>query len=149
MHHLTTTHAARWNQFHGLTGTGHVRQDPDGVFPVEDDNHDFTVSRYILRNAVRAGLVARAEDWPYSSLLARHYPTEFSSLLSDSRLPYPPDWLEIVNRPQTEAEREALRRCVNRGQPLGGGDWRAPAIGQVELEHSVRAPGRPRPSARP
>ena len=37
--------------------------------------------------------------------------------LADWPLPLPPDWLTIVNRPQTEAELDALRRSVNRGVP--------------------------------
>ena len=32
-------------------------------FPIQDDDHFFVVTRYVERNAVRANLVDRAEDW--------------------------------------------------------------------------------------
>jgi len=40
-------------------------------------------------------------------------------ILSAWPLPRPTDWLQLVNQPQTEAEVEALRCCVNRGRPFG------------------------------
>ena len=39
-------------------------------FPVQRDEHFYTVLRYVERNALRAGLVDRAEDWRWSSLWA-------------------------------------------------------------------------------
>lgn len=35
--------------------------------PVEDDEQFVAAFRYVARNPVRAGLCARAEDWPWSS----------------------------------------------------------------------------------
>lgn len=143
MHHLTTTHAMRWNKYRGLTGTGHVYQGPYQFFPVQGDDHYFTVSRYVVRNAARANLVARAKEWPHSSLHARYYHTEFESLLSDGPLPYPSNWLEFVNRPQSEAELAALRLCVQRSQPFDSPDWQQDTASQLNLEHTLRSPGRP------
>ncbi|MFN0052901.1 MAG: transposase [Planctomycetales bacterium] len=37
----------------------------------------------------------------------------------DWPLPRPRQWLDHVNRQQTEAELNAIRKCVARGQPLG------------------------------
>jgi putative transposase len=37
-------------------------------FPVQTDEHFLTVARYVERNAVRAALVTRAEEWQWSSL---------------------------------------------------------------------------------
>jgi REP element-mobilizing transposase RayT len=31
--------------------------------PIQDDDHFLLVCRYVERNALRAGLVSRAEDW--------------------------------------------------------------------------------------
>ena len=33
------------------------------------------------------------------------------------------DWVQMANQPQTEAELEALRCCVNRGRPFDGLNW--------------------------
>jgi putative transposase len=40
-------------------------------FPVEKDDHFLTVCRYVERNALRADMVARAEQWRWSSLWHR------------------------------------------------------------------------------
>ncbi len=38
-------------------------------FAVQDGDHLVTVLRYVERNALRAELVSRAEDWKWSRLL--------------------------------------------------------------------------------
>ncbi len=54
------------------------------------------------------------------------------------------DWLEIVDRAESEAELKALRRCVRRGSPFGSADWRAESAKQLKLESTLRSLGRPR-----
>jgi hypothetical protein len=49
-------------------GSGHVWQGRFKAFPVQEDDHLRSVLRYIERNPLRAGLVVRAEHWPWSSL---------------------------------------------------------------------------------
>jgi putative transposase len=39
----------------------------DGSFPIQEEEHLLTVHRSIKSNPVRAGLVERAPDWPWSS----------------------------------------------------------------------------------
>jgi len=87
--------------------------------------------------------VPRAECWPWSSLRRGERDAAFS-ILSAWPLPRPADWLEIVNRPQTEAEVEAVRRSVKRGCPLGDADWVARTAKQLGLESTLRTRGRPR-----
>jgi putative transposase len=36
-------------------------------FPVQEDDHFFTVYRYVERNALTAQVVERAEDWRWGS----------------------------------------------------------------------------------
>ncbi len=64
----------------------------------------------------RAGLVERAQDCPWGSLYRRVRGGGGLSL-GDWPLPHPRDWARYVNAPQTEAELEAIRRCVRRGSP--------------------------------
>jgi putative transposase len=66
MQWLLTTHAQRYHRHYGTRG--HVWQQRFEVFPVQDANHLVTVLRYVERNALRAELVSRAEDWKWSSL---------------------------------------------------------------------------------
>ena len=65
---LTLTHTQRWHAHRQSTGSGHVYQGRFKSFPVQDDDHFCTVSRYVERNALRANLVERAEDWRCGSL---------------------------------------------------------------------------------
>lgn len=139
MHRLTTTHACRWNAFRGLSGTGHVYQGPYKFFPVQDDDHYLTVARYVERNALRAGLVDRAEAWPWGSLRAMP-----PIALSPGPLPRGSLWVEHVNAPQTDVELEAVRRSVRRGIPFGDDVWTANCAHELDLGHTLQLPGRRR-----
>src|SRR5881397_34989 len=68
---LTLTHTQRWHAHCHNSGSGHLYQGRFKSFPVQSDEHLLTVCRYVERNALRAGLVARAEQWPWSSLWRR------------------------------------------------------------------------------
>ena len=48
---LTHTHTMRWHAHHHTVGTGHLYQGRFKAFPVEDDNHFYTVAHYVERNA--------------------------------------------------------------------------------------------------
>jgi putative transposase len=65
---LTVTHTQRWHAHHGTSGSGHLYQGRFKSFPVQEDDHFYTVARYVERNALRAGLVKRAEDWRFGTL---------------------------------------------------------------------------------
>jgi putative transposase len=145
MHQLTTTHVRRWHKAHHSEGTGHVYQGPFKSFPVEDDDHLFTVCRYAERNAVRAGLVQRAEDWVWGSAWGHLHPDDRRALpLCPWPVPRPDDWLTRVNAPLTGAELEALRRCSARGRPFGGPEWVTMTAEKLGLHHTLRDRGRPR-----
>lgn len=68
-------------------------------------------------------------------------------LLSDLPIKLGPAWREYVNQPQTEAEVQAIRRSIVRGQPFGGSDWTAKVTRQMGLEHTFRPRGRPAKAA--
>src|SRR5579863_6845492 len=50
----------------------------------------------------------------------------------------------VVQQVQTEGELEALRRCVNRGQPFGPESWVERCVRKLGLESTIRPRGRPR-----
>jgi len=89
-------------------------------FPVQSDGHLLTVARYVERNAVGAGLVERAEEWPYGSLRARSQAADPTrGILADWPIERPADWVERVNTPLSAGELKRLRLSVVRGRPLG------------------------------
>ena len=75
---LIHTHAMRWRVAHRTVGHGPLYRGRFKSFPVQSDDHLLTILRYVERNALRAGLVARAEHWRWGSLWARtqgnHHP---------------------------------------------------------------------------
>ena len=103
--------------------------------------------RYVERNALRANLVARAEDWPWSSLPGWLSPPPLP-WLHPGPVPRHAGWLEYVQEPQTEAELAALRRSVARGAPYGGESWVKQTAAALGLESSLNSPGRPKKRAR-
>jgi len=111
---------------------------------VETEGYFYQVVRYVERNALRANLVARAEDWPWSSLRRAEREDPAFPILSDWPLPRPADWLELVNQPQSEAELDALRGAVRRSCPFGSAVWTAETAKQLKIESTLHSLGRPR-----
>ena len=63
------------------------------------------------RNALRANLVARAEDWRWSSLPKRS-PAERGEAPDAAPVALPKNWASFVNRPETEAGPEKGTQLV-------------------------------------
>lgn len=145
---LTLTHTQRWHARRRTAGLGHVYQGRFRSFPVQDDGHLATVCRYVEREPLRDGLVARAEDWRWSSLGSR--PTDDANPfpnLCPWPIPRPRDWLKRVNSPPIPAEEQAMARSLQRGQPLGDPDWTRAIVQRLGLEATIRPRGRPRKTA--
>jgi len=148
MQQLSTKHVRRWQLHRRRVGYGHVYQSRYKSFPVAEEEYFYQLVRYVERNALRAGLVQRAEAWRWSSLWRRTSGTpEEKQLLGTWPVLYPRGWCKLVNEPQTEAELDAIRRCVARGQPYGGEKWVRRTAEQLGLESTLRAPHRPRKAA--
>jgi putative transposase len=117
-----------------------------------DEEHYWTAVRYVERNPVRARLVARAEEYPWSSAAA-HCGLRADGLLTDG--PWP-EWMTNLSARQRHAkwrqwlrsqdDEEALkrlRRCTRTGRPAGG-------EGFIDLlERIVGRPLRPKKAGRP
>ena len=145
MQRLTTTHARRWRGNRGSVGEGHLYQGTYKSFPVQSDEHMLTICRYVERNALRAGLVKRAEAWRWSSLWRRRNPrvTDNVPPLADWPVEPPRDWLTRVNRPETDAELAEVQMSMRRGRPFGDEDWQRGTAIRLSLTHTFRSRGRP------
>jgi putative transposase len=139
-HWLFTTHV-RWHH-EKYDATGRVWQGRFKAFPSQTDRHLLTVMRYVERNALRANLVERAEDWEWSSLAWRR-DQQPPARLTESPVPLPSYWRHLVNEPQTATELAEIRTCVNRQRPFGEEDWVARQVKEFGLEATLRRVGRP------
>jgi putative transposase len=142
---LTVTHTQRWHAAHRTAGTGSLYQGRFKSFPVQTDAHFLTVARYVERNALRAHLVRRAENWRWGSLW-RHHQADANArkILSVWPVPRPRSWLAYVNRAETPQELEALRRSAQGGRPYGNAPWQTRIAKRLSLESTFRSRGRPR-----
>lgn len=147
---MTHTHSMRWHAHYHTSGTGHIYQGRFKSFPVQADDHFYTVCRYVERNPLRAKLVRRAESWRWSSLWRRvHGDDKPGPLLSVWPIPLPRNWIKDVHDPLTGAELEAVRRSVQRGSPFGSPLWQKRMAAQLDLGHTLRPPGRPKKKPTP
>ena len=144
---LTVTHTQRWHAAHRTAGTGPLYQGRFKSFPIQEDDHLLTVLPYVERNALRANLVQRAEDWRWSSLWRRVRGD--ATVLDEGPVPLPGDWRQHVQSVETEAELAALRRSVVRGTPFGADAWQEGTAKRLGLESTLRTRGRPRKSPPP
>ena len=139
---LTLTHAQRWKHAHAAVGHGHLYQGRFKSFPIEQDDHLLTVLRYVERNPVRAELVARAEDWAWSSVPGWRQKDPF---LYRGKPPVRgPHWLRTVNAPLSAGDLQRLRRSVSRGRPFGDESWTRKTAERLGLESCLRPRGRPK-----
>jgi putative transposase len=144
-HWVFTTHVRWYHQKYETTGR--VWQGRFKAFPAYADQHLLTVMRYVERNALRAKLVERAEDWEWGSLACRRE-RQARICISESPVPLPSYWRHLVNEPQTDVELAEVRACVNRGRPFGPAHWVQERARQLGLENTLNSVGRPRKSRR-
>ena len=141
---VTATHTMRYHAHYHTSGTGHVYQGRFKSFPIQDDAHFLTVCRYVERNALRAELTARAEDWRWGSLWRWQQSVEpVPALLSPWPIPRSPQWLARVNEPLTDRELIALRRSAQRGSPVGDSAWIESTAQRLGLAPTINPRGRP------
>ena len=134
----------RYHAHYHTSGTGHVYQGRFKSFPVQDDNHFLTVCRYVERNALRAELGQRAEDWRWGSLWRWLQAVEpAGALLSPWPIPRSPHWVAKVNEPLTDRELADLRRSAQRGSPFGESSWTESTAQQLRLSSTINPRGRP------
>lgn len=150
MRWISVTHVRRHHEHHHTRGGGHLYQGRFKSFPIEADRHFLLVCRYVESNALRAGLVKRAEDWPWCSLgwpaRAPRVPRELRPGLEIAPWPVKPPraWAERVNERLPEKAADDLRTSVERGRPFGSEAWVKDTARQMHLENTIRPVGRPK-----
>jgi putative transposase len=142
MRWLASRHALLWRMRQGSRGRGAVYQGRFKAIGVQCDGHFFRLCRYVERNALRAGLVGRAEEWPWGSASVSSTGPGRPALC-DWPLPKPADWLEHLNEPDPPESLEEIRRAVRRNVHLGDAVWQESTVERLDWS-SGRGRGRPR-----
>jgi putative transposase len=117
LHDAHTVYAMRFNTRHEQTG--HLWQ---GRFYscVMDEPHSWAAVRYVELNPVRAGMIARANAYPWSSAAA-HCGMRTDYVLTKN---FPPpdivhDWSEWLQVGESDETMDRLRRHTHTGRPCG------------------------------
>ena len=96
---LMNAHIRDLQRRHGTAGTGHIYQGRYKNSAILTERHFINVCRYVESNPLCAGLVSRAEDWEWSSLV-RSGPVDEINILTPWPIARPRGWRDLVNRPQ-------------------------------------------------
>jgi putative transposase len=139
MQWLLTSHVRRYHRHYH--SAGRVWQGRFKAFPIQADDHLLAVWRYAERNPLRAALVRKSVDWPWSSLSRAEVPKDLRMTASPIDRPTP--WSRWVDKPHHEAELTAIRARLNRGTPFGSALWAQRTATKLGLEASLRPRGRP------
>ncbi len=143
MHWVTLTHTQRYHASHGTVGIGHLYQGRYKSFPVQDEGYYLTVLRYIESNPVRAALVRKAGEWPWSSLSVCAG-REAACGLHEGPVDRPDNWTGLVETHLAERDLHDLQRSVKRGTPFGDRTWTQATTITLGLQLTLRPRGRPR-----
>jgi putative transposase len=142
MQWITLTHVRRHHEHHGRA-SGHLYQGRYKHFPVDEDEYLLTLLRYVEANALRARLVERAQDWPWSSLHQRLRGKNVPPLI-DWPVDRPANWTRLVNEALEEPKLKQVRQSIERGRPLGSAAWSRRVAAKLGLKQTLREIGRPR-----
>jgi putative transposase len=143
MHVLMSTHIRRYRGHYRPSSPGHIYQDRYNNVLVEPGPSVLRVLRYVEANALSAGIVERAEDYPWTSASPEAM-EDGRPIVADWPIERPPNWIALLNLRTPADERKQMQRCMARGAPYGSPAWTDRVVKQFHLEHTVRPPGRPK-----
>jgi putative transposase len=137
---LSETHARHWRDGTDTRGEGALYQGRFKATAVQCDDHLLRVLRYVERNPLRARLVARAENWRWSSAAHCAGAEVSRPILEPWPVDRPDDWVELLNLPEPPIVLREVRTAVRRSRAYGTDEWQ---IARLGIRYPGRAPGRP------
>jgi putative transposase len=107
-----------------------------------DETHLIAAARYVALNPVRAGLVARAEDWAWSSARAHLAGRDDGLARVAPLIERVGRFVDLIGLESDQIPFAALRDAESTGRPLGSDDFIAEAEHRIGVRLRKRKPGR-------
>jgi putative transposase len=127
--------------------TGHLWQGRYGAVAM-DEAHLMAAARYVALNPVRARMVQRAEDWPWSSARA-HLDGKNDGLVEVAPLlDRYGDFAAFLAGEEDQQATRVLRMAETTGRPAGAGEWLAELERRTGRTLAPRKRG-PKPKSEP
>jgi putative transposase len=126
--------------------SGHLWQARFYSCPAEEGSL-LAIMRYIEQNPVRAGIVGRAWEYPWSSAAFHVGKTKDSGLLDSASWTSeidPDDWRKLLEQSEDAARVADIRRQTMTGRPLGSSEFVNDIERRLDREFTIRPAGRPR-----
>jgi putative transposase len=140
---LMNTHIQRYLRHYPPISPGHIYQGRYTNALVQDGPSVLAVAKYVEANALTAGAVRRAQDYPWSSASPRAEDPD-RPIIAEWPVPKPHDWGTLLNLRAPAAERRRIQFSASRGAPYGSDQWVEETVKAYGLEHTLRKRGRPR-----
>jgi putative transposase len=148
IHALANKHTRRVHSRTNTTGFGPLYQSRYKSMIIDSGISFLKVLRYVERNAVRAGLVKKPNEWRWGSAWLRIFGNEKQKLILEKL----PDGLyedfgdvyKYVDLPDEQDDLKLIRNSIKKGTPFGKEKWVDKMIKSYGLESTVRNAGRQR-----
>ncbi len=143
MQGLTLCYTQYMNRTYGRTGRLWESRYHSCI--VDHEKYLWAVARYIEQNPVRAGMVEKAEDYPYSSALA-HVKGSKDAVIGEDLFTNDrrQDYVLLLRSDVPRKEIERLRYATRTGRPFGTEGFVVEMENKLERRLLQRPKGRPR-----
>jgi len=142
MNMLMNLHIGRYLRHYPPASPGHIYQSRYTNSIVESGGAVLRVAKYVESNALNARIVARAEDYRWSSASV-HAVDDDRPIIAEWPVEKPREWLTLLNLRTPAQELTRIQRSAARGAPYGSPAWVDQVVKQYHLEHTIRRRGRP------
>jgi putative transposase len=112
---------------------------------VEKDEYFLQLVKYVEANALRAKIVKKAEEWPWSSLYLRlKNPELVKKILTPWPIEMPKNYLSLINHPLPKVQLDSIRTSIEKSRPFGSELWVKQQVEKHNLGYTLRRRGRPK-----
>ncbi len=143
MRWVGVTHVLRYHNSKKTKSSGHIYQGRFKSFPVQGGSTLLNLLRFIESHPIRANLVEKARDYPWSSY-DRSANRERAVKLKRFPVKIPKNWGSLLQKKMDASTQDLILNSIKRGAPLGKNAWVKKTAIDLDLQSTINKRGRPR-----